>query len=168
MKESQKRRTIGFVLFGMYLMLLVYILFFLFRGGENSASDVTLREYARHSTNFTPFRTIRIYWQVLENYGFVWGSWWVRNLLGNLVLFLPMGIILPLLLPALRTFFRTIFVTALFVVCAEVLQLVTRTGSCDVDDLILNLLGCAIGYLLYFAASALFRGKTEEKEKGQG
>ena len=150
MKQLSRKRQAGFALFAVYLIFLVYVLFFWLRTGSGDASDASLADYARHSTNFVPFRTIEIYWYVLRRYGFVWRSWWVRNLLGNLVLFLPMGIFLPALFPSLRRWYRTILATALIVVCMEVLQLITRTGSCDVDDLILNVLGCAIGYLIWF------------------
>ena len=167
MKEGKGKRSAGFALFCVYLLLLIYILFFWFRGFSGDTTDTSLADYARYRSNFVPLRTIRIYWTyalqtagaAAETADSFWHSYYLRNLAGNLVLFLPMGIFLPLLFSKLRRFWRTLLTTALIVVCVEGLQLLTRTGSCDVDDLILNLLGCAAGYLLWFAASRLLHGK---------
>ena len=151
----------GFVLFLLYLFVLVEVLF-LSRADLTADSTLPFDEYARQSTNFIPFRTITRYWRVFEDSGFALRSSWFFNLAGNLILFLPMGIFLPALLPFLRGFFRTVSVTALLVCAVEGLQLVTRTGSCDVDDLILNLAGCVCGYALY----ALFRYLFKKRKSG--
>ena len=45
----------------------------------------------------------------------------------------------------------------------EVLQLVTKVGSFDVDDLLLNTVGGILGFLIYKLAVHFFRGETSEK-----
>ena len=37
----------------------------------------------------------------------------------------------------------------LLILAVEILQLVTLLGSCDIDDLLLNILGAAMGYVLW-------------------
>ena len=44
---------------------------------------------------------------------------------------------------------KTLLVSAAIIIAVEAIQLVTLLGHCDVDDLILNLIGVTIGYLLY-------------------
>ena len=42
-------------------------------------------------------------------------------------------------------------------VTVEVIQLITKVGCCDVDDMILNTAGAALGYLLFFICDHLRR-----------
>ena len=71
------------------------------------------------------------------------------NLLGNVVMFVPLGLFLPLIFTKLRKLWRTLFTVTLLIAVVEIAQLFTLLGSCDVDDLILNLLGAALGYGIY-------------------
>ena len=50
----------------------------------------------------------------------------------------------------------------IMIVCIEIIQLVTLLGSLDVDDLILNMIGVVIGYLIYRLAARLLKGTTHE------
>ena len=49
----------------------------------------------------------------------------------------------------LRKLWRTLLTTGLIITLVELIQLFTLVGSCDIDDLILNLLGAAMGYGIY-------------------
>ena len=75
-----------------------------------------------------------------------WGE--IRSIILNILLFIPFGYLLPSLFPQLRWWQVIIFgfCSSLLI---EVLQLITRLGYADVDDLINNTLGAAIGWLLY-------------------
>lgn len=154
---GNRRRFAGLILFILYLIVLADVLFLL----RGSAMHIPLADYARLNTNLTPFRTIKGYLYALEHYGISGGGmiWW-HNLAGNLVLFLPMGILLPALFPPFRSFFRTVLFTILLIVCVEGAQLFTRTGSCDVDDLILNTAGCVAGYVIYRLTFGLTQGRS--------
>jgi Glycopeptide antibiotics resistance protein len=71
------------------------------------------------------------------------------QVIGNLVMLLPLGIYIPLLFPGLSGFFR-IFIICLFVsISIELMQLITSVRSTDIDDVILNTSGAVIGYVLY-------------------
>lgn len=65
----------------------------------------------------------------------------------NAVMFLPPGILLPLLWPRYRRFSRLAAAGALTSAMIELLQLFCFRAT-DVDDLIMNTLGAALGYLL--------------------
>ena len=51
---------------------------------------------------------------------------------------------------AVQKVWRTMLACTGIICLVELCQMVTLLGTCDIDDLILNLLGCAIGYGLHF------------------
>ena len=73
----------------------------------------------------------------------------IRNLGGNILLFIPLGFLLPRVFPRLQSLKNTLLCTAVIILCVEISQLFTLLGYCDIDDLILNTLGAAIGYSLH-------------------
>ncbi len=95
--------------------------------------------------NFVPLKTILPY---LTGYP----SWIIArdNLLGNIVTFLPLGVLLPFLYHRAnwRHALAAGFVVSLGI---EVLQIVLHKGTFDVDDILLNVLGVALGYALFIA-----------------
>lgn len=72
------------------------------------------------------------------------------NLFGNIVWFIPMGIFIPALGKKNRGFWRVVLIGATISVSIEAFQFVLRTGVTDIDDVISNTIGTAIGFLLYF------------------
>ena len=73
-----------------------------------------------------------------------WSS--LEGIILNILLFVPFGYLVPSLFPRLRHVVLLAFCVSLII---EVLQLVTRLGYADVDDLINNTIGAAIGTLIY-------------------
>ena len=71
-------------------------------------------------------------------------SW--RNIILNILMFVPLGIILPLIFRKCRKFWVTYLVGFLSTVLLEVIQLVTKRGIFEFDDIFNNTLGCVIGY----------------------
>ncbi|MBQ6431216.1 MAG: VanZ family protein [Oscillospiraceae bacterium] len=71
------------------------------------------------------------------------------NVIGNTAMFIPTGVILPIISKKLKTFWRVIGVGALISLCIEIIQLPFFERTSDIDDLLLNTLGVAIGYLIY-------------------
>ena len=92
---------------------------------------------------FVPFETIRSY----LSYGLVDVE--VRQLLGNVALFVPFGFALPLAARSLRTPLRAITAGAVLSAGVELLQTLLPGHGPDIDDVILNTLGTAVGYLGY-------------------
>lgn len=69
--------------------------------------------------------------------------WWaLKNLLGNLLPFIPFGFLLPIAYPRIKAFLVGMF-AVLFI---EIFQYMTRLGSFDIDDIILNMVGVLSGY----------------------
>ena len=71
------------------------------------------------------------------------------NIIGNVSLFIPTGIILPILYKRLNTFWKVLFAGAGISLCIELVQLALPNSVTDIDDLILNTAGVIIGYAIY-------------------
>ena len=97
-----------------------------------------------HKANVKPFTTIKLY---LNSHGSA--EYAINNLLGNIIGFIPLGILLPLLFARLRSATATIFCVFMFSLAFETFQLFSMLGIFDVDDIVLNTLGGAIGYLIF-------------------
>lgn len=98
--------------------------------------------------NFTPFK---------EMFRYTFGSQkFMKNIVGNIVLFIPFGFFTSYYLNHKKAIVPT-FITLVVSLCAEGIQY--HIGRIfDVDDIILNVLGGFLGYLLFVALSAI-RGK---------
>lgn len=94
--------------------------------------------------NFVPFTTITYYLFLANDINF---NIRVHNLAGNIIGFVPFGMILPLLSNKFHSFIKVTLATFCLSLTFELLQLIFRFGSFDVDDLILNTLGGMIGYI---------------------
>ena len=136
--------TIG-ISFIFYIFALIVVLFLRPRG---YFSGIPFIEYVRYSINIIPFKTISTYVQALLN-GNMNIDIPVKNLYGNLILFLPMGIYLPLVTKKMNTLKPYSIFMISFLFCIEIMQLITRRGSFDIDDFILNMFGAFIGFRIW-------------------
>jgi glycopeptide antibiotics resistance protein len=107
--------------------------------------------------NTVPFSTIRLFY----NSRHMSSDYKQYNLLGNLLGFLPFGLLLPLVLPWFRRLLLTCGAGFLLSAFYEISQLYFGLGVFDVDDLILNTAGVLAGYLLFLLGSLFFpKGKA--------
>ncbi len=99
--------------------------------------------------------------------------WWLThvnastfgNVFGNVAFFVPFGLFLPLLfreMTTARTIVAGFFLSLLF----EVTQYVTDTGAADVDDLILNTVGVAIGALVFLLLERFAQSGRQLRRNG--
>lgn len=98
-----------------------------------------------YAYNFVPFDTIQRYVVYRDHFNF---DTWFKNLFGNLVLFVPIGMFLPLLNTRFRSSLMLIGATVILIGIIETAQMLLRVGSFDIDDIILNTAGAWIGLLL--------------------
>lgn len=139
------------ILFAYYLWVLANILFFdaaLGRGGGGGG------------VNLEPLRTVRNYLRAYA-LGNIRLELVILNLAGNLAAFAPMGVFLPALFRAQRNLLLFLMTIVLLVGAAEMVQYLTATGSCDIDDLILNTAGALAVWLLLLPWRLLGRQKEE-------
>lgn len=137
------------------MVFLMYFLFF----AEIMGRTYIDRDY---HYNLTPFREIRRFIVYRRTLG-----WFavLSNLLGNVLAFVPFGMILPMLTPKCRNFFHIVLLGFDFSLFVETIQLISKVGSFDVDDLILNTLGAALGYLAYRLIRRYFRRKHDDRKE---
>lgn len=166
-------RAILWALFALYGAAMLYLLFFQ-RAGR--ASGLPYLQLLHNNLNLVPLKTIRQLATVMSGGTQRYSDYLVRfsviNLFGNVLVFIPLGLFLPCLRPGLRSFPRFLAGVAAVIVVIELIQLFTLLGSCDIDDLILNLPGAAVGYGIYrlFAAAhdrnpVSRAGASEERRK---
>ena len=148
--ESKKPLIINLWIF-MFLYVLLFLTLTLFdpAWGRNGRiipkwSTELWNNYINHSFNFIPFKTI---FEYISNFDSLLSTRIIFfNLIGNFVCLMPLAFFLTLLFPKQKNWKVFLITTTLFVVIIEVLQLFTLSGSCDIDDVILNVLGA---FLLY-------------------
>ena len=78
----------------------------------------------------------------------------VWNVVGNTAMFIPSGIVLPVVYKKLNSFGKAVAAGMLISLCTEILQLPFASRATDIDDLILNTLGVAVGYGIYAAVKS--------------
>jgi glycopeptide antibiotics resistance protein len=115
----------------------------------------TLRE-GLASANFRPFYNIRLFSSNLVSEQF-----YVVNIWGNILGFVPIGFLIPLAFPNFRNFFSVTFLVFLLSLGYETTQLIFGLGIFDVDDLILNTTGGFAGYLIFAVARLIFKPRGE-------
>ncbi|KUO53634.1 MAG: antibiotic resistance protein VanZ [Desulfitibacter sp. BRH_c19] len=126
------RKTFFLVLIA-YFMLLGYWMLFGF--GRIAGS--------MYMYNLEPFSTIKHF----LNFNKLNKNVWVINLIGNIGVFIPFGFLIPLALKL--SYLKSLGVFLIGLTLLEVSQLITKRGSFDVDDFILNSFGFILGYVVF-------------------
>lgn len=147
-RTERKIRLTGRLLFAAYIMILIYFLFF----AEWYSHGPGIRDIRRY--NFTPFAEIRRFFEYRDSLGF---DAVFLNLAGNIIGFVPVGFFFPVMDRKFTGFFPTLAAGMFLSTAVEGVQLLTRLGICDVDDLILNTCGTVIGYLCFLLMRKLRR-----------
>lgn len=73
----------------------------------------------------------------------------LQNTLGNIMIFVPLGIFLVMLFRRFHTVTKVAMLGFTITVTIELAQFFLRIGQFDVDDIILNTMGAIIGYYLF-------------------
>ena len=89
----------------------------------------------------------------------------IVNLLGNVVVFIPLGLLTPLLQLRRISLLKISLFTIPCVLLLECLQMLLHVGSFDIDDLLLNLLGVWAGYGLNRMVGVISSNKEGRKEE---
>lgn len=96
--------------------------------------------------NLELFRVVEETYKAIVYLGF-WQPFYI-NFLGNIILFMPIGFLLPLLFRRMEFFILPVIVGLCISLFIEVMQ-IPQSRSSDVDDLWLNTLGALLGYICY-------------------
>ncbi|MCK1997630.1 VanZ family protein [Psychrobacillus psychrodurans] len=112
--------------------------------------------------NLELFRVVKETYNAIVYLGF-WQPFYI-NFLGNIILFIPIGFLLPLLFSKMEFFIFPILTGLCISLFIEIMQL-PQSRSSDVDDLWLNTLGAFLGYLCYFFIRKAFPSFTKAFKK---
>ncbi len=136
----KKIKNLSWVLFCSYLVVMAYLLFFSEYLNRNGT-----REYRYNLVFFQEVN--RSFWCLRHGQP----SYFLLNFVMNIVAFVPFGFFLPLLSRNRhgKNIFYVMFSALEFTLVIEIVQLVLRVGTFDVDDIMLNSIGGFIGYLLF-------------------
>lgn len=115
-----------------YFVILIKLLFLGFR-----------KYILERSYNIVPFRQIKEYISNLNTYDLYY------NLLGNIILFIPLGFLIPFIFKKRNNFRDNILITLIFATSIESLQYILVRGAFDIDDIILYTIGSIIGYVIH-------------------
>ena len=134
LRKRERKTFISLMAFGLYLAILLVITFLSRESGSNpGAVDLEL------------FST----WGINDrNNAFV---------VENVLLFIPYGFLSSCAFVKFRNFFGCMLFGALTSMAVECLQLVTARGYFQIDDILTNILGTVVGYLLFL----LLVGKSD-------
>ena len=140
---ERKHRNFNIALFCIYSAIMLWLLFDRVGGIEG----MPYWDQIRANLNLEPFHTIRLFLKVLDSR--IYSTTAIINLGGNVILFIPLGFFLPRVFPSLNKSWRTLLATTIIISAVELTQLFTLLGCCDIDDLILNVMGATLGYILH-------------------
>lgn len=85
---------------------------------------------------------------------------WFLQIFLNILLFVPFGFLLPIVSERLKNPILTVFAGFLFSAGIETMQYITGRGLTEVDDIINNTAGSALGYIAFTIAAYIYRQRT--------
>lgn len=153
-KSARRIRAFGKVLFVLYIIFLIYFLCLAEWYGRTGTGE----EYRYNLELFKEIRRFITYREQLGMFAVF------ANLFGNILIFVPYGFFISMA-AVRRGFFKTLFLSFGLSLCVETVQLFTRVGSFDVDDILLNTAGGVLGYILFAVCSAIRRRYHVRKRK---
>lgn len=148
-KDNKPMKINLWIFFGLYLLLFITLTLFDQFWGRNGLTIVNWSKeifdvYIHNSLNIIPFKTIIEYIGAFDSLLDTRAV--MFNLLGNIVACMPFAFFLPLLFKKQNSFKKFALTMIIIVLVIELLQFITLSGSCDIDDVILNVSGALIMY----------------------
>lgn len=165
MMKSKKKKRISPVyryivsgIFVIYLLLLFKIVLF-----KHTSILEVIEKWAENeqrgyrSLNFIPFMTVKDFIEVGKNGQILRG---ISNILGNILIFAPLGYFLPFLYRGFRKIYMVFLAGLILSLFFEISQYICYLGSADIDDVVLNVSGACAGYGCYAAIDRLVNRKS--------
>ena len=153
-KDNKAMKVNLWIFFVLYCGLLITLTLFDPMWGRNGLSIFNWSQadfskyynyYVESSVNLIPFKTIigytkDIFTSLLDTSNIF------ANLLGNLVCMMPFALFIPMLFKKINNTKKFLITILCITLGIELIQFITFSGSCDIDDIILNTLGAFIMY----------------------
>lgn len=141
---------------GVYILALLFVVF---RGFsfDSVSTDFSLFKDRITYSNFVPFQVFKDYSHYSNPVMFF------QQLIGNMVLLVPFGILTPLIFPKCKKTLNFV-ITSLATICTiEIVQLVLWVGNFDIDDVILNFSGAMIAFGILKLFEFMINTKNKER-----
>ena len=106
-----------------------------------------LKNYLEYNFNIIPFATINNYFLAFKNNNLT-NMNFIYNIFGNILAFAPLGLFLPRQFPKINKWYKFFIITSITILLIESLQMITMSGSFDIDDYILNSIGAMVMYFI--------------------
>ena len=161
MTHRRREKIVMFVLLCLYFVFMMYLLFFhrVHDGAGWLSNEAKKNGYWRtvwNHTNLIPFQTVKGFARSFKRTHQIFGFSFI-NLAGNVVFFMPIGIFLPYYWKSMRNFWNFVRAVIFLIVGVELTQIFTLTGTCDIDDLLLNTFGGCMGFVLFHIITIIRR-----------
>lgn len=150
-------KVVYILLFWVYIVSFIGLVFFPIITG------MKIKNF-KPAINLIPFNTIQEMW----GYGF---SKFFKQIIGNILLFAPMGALVPLLFEKFNKWKKIILLGLCISFSVELIQLSMDLISkynikvCDVDDVILNVIGIIIGFIFKIILIKFIPNRYEGNKK---
>ena len=144
-QQVGRKKGVIWLFFWLYMGIMTYFLFL----GERYGNP-----YNEYHYNLVLFQEIRRFIVYREHVG---TASFLLNVGGNIFAFSPFGVFLPLLSGQMKKWWKVLLLSFEVTLCIECVQLLTRLGVFDVDDLLMNTLGGLSGYWFYWIGEKAFK-----------
>ncbi|MEE0884264.1 MAG: VanZ family protein, partial [Faecalimonas sp.] len=108
----------------------------------------TMLRYSMHSFSGEMGEIYPLFYSYKEAWNHFSAREW-RNIILNIMMFVPFGFLLPLVSKKFQVFWKTYLAGFLFTFLIEMTQLLFNLGICELDDFMNNTVGAMIGYGFY-------------------
>ena len=150
-----------------YTAIMIYFMFFWRRG-----------THSQHLYNLVPFKSIHEYFETyiryvkdtsdIPHYIYIFNlnlafREFAVNIFGNIGMFIPYGILLALLFNG--RFIKPLAIFGIGILTIETVQLISRRGVFDIDDIILNTAGFLLGYAIIKIIYKFIQKKNREDKQ---
>ena len=147
-KQAIRIRTVILILLTIYMVIYVYLTFTYRRPLKKAHINLIPFWSYRSAIQFHPFR--------------IKSKWLARQILLNILLTVPPGLLLPILwYKARHPYLLTAVIIFVLSMMTEILQYFTRLGYSELDDLIDNLLGGVLGMAVIACGAGIMRKKRK-------
>lgn len=148
------------ILFAAYIVLLILVVLLKFDGSFEQIisfhhSMVENEQNGINNVNLVLFNSISPY---LKN---IWEPYAFRNLIGNIAAFIPLGFFI--FSYSNHKIGKTIVICVSMILMMECTQLIFKIGFFDIDDIVLNTVGCLLGILFRIACCIMIQGSKARK-----
>lgn len=166
MIKIKKREKKEFVMYELPVnMLFIYFLYL----AQMTIFPLNIGIHLERRVSLIPFKTIMRFIPILLRDGLISNSLRPHlnsgaiNIVGNIAVFIPVGILIPLISRRVSTFKVTILLGFTASLVIEILQFLFAEGRImDIDDLILNTLGVAVGWVVYKSIKYFIKDECKE------